>query len=122
MRSPVRPRTIKARTRAEDVGLAPVDDGAPPASVSFPATLVDSEFGGRHLDIVVAVGSTRVQARVPAGDRGSWARTLEPGQHVLAYLNPRDPAFYDDAGALVSSVGRAVPVGSLTWRPKLSAI
>jgi iron(III) transport system ATP-binding protein len=105
-------QTITARTRPEDVRLAPADEMAPSAALSFPATLVDSEFGGRHLDIVVTVGSTRVQSRIPAGERGSWARTLEPGQRVLAYVNPKDPAFYDDEGALVSSVGRAVAVGS----------
>jgi iron(III) transport system ATP-binding protein len=105
-------QTIKARTRPEDVRLAPADEVPPPASLSFPATLVDSEFGGRHLDVVVTVGSTRVQSRIAAGARGSWARTLEPGQRVLAHVNPRDPAFYDDAGALVSSVGRAVAVGT----------
>jgi iron(III) transport system ATP-binding protein len=105
-------QTITARTRPEDVRLAPADDMPPPASLSFPATLVDSEFGGRHLDVVVTVGSTRVQSRIPAGERGSWARTLEPGQRVLAHVNPRDPAFYDDAGVLVSSVGRAVAVGT----------
>jgi hypothetical protein len=60
---------------------------------------------------MVLVGSlTRVQCRIPAGERGSWARTIQTGQPVLAYVNPRDPAFYDDAGTLVSSVGRAVPV------------
>jgi iron(III) transport system ATP-binding protein len=107
-----RSATIVARTRAEDVRIGPADDGAPPGSLSFPALLVDSEFGGRHLDVMVLVGSvTRVQCRIPAGERGSWARTLETGQQVMAYVNPRDPAFYDDAGTLVSSVGRAVPVG-----------
>jgi iron(III) transport system ATP-binding protein len=105
-------RTITARTRAEDIRLVPADEAAPSGSLSFPGTLVDSEFGGRHLDVVVTVGSTRVQSRIPAGDRGSWARTLEPGRPVLAYVNPRDPACYDDAGTLVSSVGRAVAVST----------
>jgi iron(III) transport system ATP-binding protein len=102
---------IVARTRAEDIRLAPVDDDTPAAGLSFPATVVDSEFGGRHLDVVVTVGSTRVQSRIPAGERGSWGRTLEAGQGVTAHLNPRDVAFYDESGDLVSSVGR-VAVGT----------
>jgi iron(III) transport system ATP-binding protein len=105
--------TVVARTRAEDVRLAPADDdGAAAGSLSFPAELVDSEFGGRHLDIVVNVGSARVHSRIPAGERGGWARTLEPGQRVVASLNPRDLAFYDEGGTLVSGVGRHVPVGA----------
>jgi len=105
--------TVVARTRAEDVRLAPAqDDAAQAGSLSFPATLVDSEFGGRHLDVVLSVGSTRVHSRIPAGERGGWARTLEPGQRVLASVNPRDLAFYDDGGTLVSSVGRPVAVGA----------
>jgi iron(III) transport system ATP-binding protein len=103
---------IVARTRAEDIRLGPVDDDAPSTgSLSFPATVVDSEFGGRHLDVVVTVGSTRVQSRIPAGERGSWGRALAAGQQVTAKVNPRDVAFYDDAGGLVSSVGR-VAVGT----------
>jgi iron(III) transport system ATP-binding protein len=83
----------------------------PSGSLSFPATVVDSEFGGRHLDVVVTVGSTRVQSRIPAGERGSWGRTLDGGRRVTAYVNPRDVAFYDESGSLVSSVGR-VAVGT----------
>jgi iron(III) transport system ATP-binding protein len=105
------PRII-ARTRAEDIRLAPVDEEVVPSgSLSFPANVVDSEFGGRHLDVVVTVGSTRAQSRIPAGERGSWGRTLEAGQRVTAYINPRDVAFYDESGSLVSSVGR-VAVGT----------
>jgi len=100
--------TIVARTRAEDVRLLPPHEDAPSRSVAFPATLVDSEFGGRHLDVTVSVGPTRVLCRIPAGERGSWARALEPGQGVLAYVHPGEVALYDDTGALVSSVGRTV--------------
>jgi iron(III) transport system ATP-binding protein len=104
--------TIIARTRAEDIRLAPADeDSIPSESLSFPANVVDSEFGGRHLDVVVTVGSTRVQSRIPAGERGSWGRTLDAGQRVTAYVTPRDVAFYDESGGLVSSVGR-VAVGT----------
>ncbi len=104
--------TIVARTRAEDIRVAPTDDDVPPSSLSFPALIVDSEFGGRTLDVVVNVGSTRILARIPAGERGSWSRSLNVGQRVAAYANTRDLAFYDGDGALVSSVGRSVPVST----------
>ena len=74
-------------------------------AVVLPGDVVDSEFGGRHLDVGVTVGSTRLLSRIPAGERGSWARTLEPRPAVLvAIVNPRDLAFYDEAGELVSGV------------------
>ena len=72
------PRTSTSR-RADDGRAA--GDGPPPA------TVVDSEFGGRHLDVVVNVGATRVLSRIPAGERGGWARSLEPGQPVVATLS-----------------------------------
>ena len=33
---------------------------------------------------------------------------MERGQNVVAILNPRDLAFYDEAEQLVSGVGRAM--------------
>jgi iron(III) transport system ATP-binding protein len=100
--------SITARTRSEDVHLAPPDDTAPPKKLGLQGTIVDSEFGGRHLDVVVNVGATRVLSRVPAGDRGGWARTLEPGQPVQLALDVENLAFYDPAGALINANGRAV--------------
>ncbi len=106
---------VSARARSEDVHLAP-PGAAPewPDTISLPATVAASEFGGRHLDVVVNVGSTRVLSRIPAGERGSWARSLEPGQPVVALLRTRDSAFYDDAGALLRATGRPVAVASTT--------
>jgi iron(III) transport system ATP-binding protein len=96
--------TVIARTRSEDVHLAPPDAVADwPESVNLPATVVASEFGGRHLDVVVTIGSTRVLSRIPAGERGGWARNLAAEQPVVASLRTRDLAFYDETGALVSS-------------------
>ena len=103
--------TVVARTRSEDVHLAPPDAVAKwPETVNLPATIVASEFGGRHLDVVVNIGSTRVLSRIPAGDRGGWARGLKADQPVVASLRTPDLAFYDEAGALVSSAGRPVAV------------
>jgi iron(III) transport system ATP-binding protein len=102
--------SITARTRSEDVNLAPPDDPAPPNTIGLHGTIVDSEFGGRHLDVVVNVGATRVLSRVPAGERGGWARTLEPEQPVQVALQVRNLAFYDAVGALISANGRTAAV------------
>jgi iron(III) transport system ATP-binding protein len=103
--------TVVARTRPEDIEL--MQPGIPtlPGSISFPATIVDSSFGGRHLDVAVTVGSTRLLGRIRAGERGGWARSLERDQPVTAVLNPRELAFYED-DALVSGVGKAVGVAA----------
>jgi iron(III) transport system ATP-binding protein len=104
---------VTARVRSEDVHLTPPGPATDwPETISLPATVAASEFGGRHLDVVVSIGSTRVLSRIPAGERGSWARSLEPGQPVVALLRTRDAAFYDDAGALLTSTGRPVAVAT----------
>jgi iron(III) transport system ATP-binding protein len=97
---------LSLRSRTEDVELAPPDTNPPPGTVSFPATVVDSEFGGRHLDVVVTVGSTRLSSRTPAGARDSWARSLEPEQPVRVSLRTAGLAFFDEGGALIASGGR----------------
>jgi iron(III) transport system ATP-binding protein len=105
-------REITARARSEDVNLIPRDESPPPETVGFPGTVVDSEFGGRFMDVSIEAGLARVLARIPAGERGSWARTLNAGQPVLATLRPRDLAFYDESGALISRTARATAVAS----------
>src|SRR5436190_5081092 len=102
--------SITARTRSEDVHLAPPDDTAPPRTLGLQGTIVDSEFGGRYLDVVVNVGTTRVLSRIPAGDRGGWARSLESGHPVQVALHARNIAFYNASGELINASGRAVAV------------
>jgi len=104
---------VVARTRPEDIDLVPNRaDLAAAGAISFPATVTDVAFGGRHLDVAVTVGSTHLLTRVPAGQRDAWPRTMERGQNVVAIVNPRDLAFYDEGKQLVSGVGRAMAVGA----------
>jgi hypothetical protein len=53
-----------------------------------------------------------VLSRIPAGDRGGWARSLQAEQPVIASLRTRDLAFYDSSGALVSATGRPAAVAN----------
>ncbi len=104
---------VVARTRPEDIDLVPAAaDLAAAGAVSFAATVTDVAFGGRHLDVAITVGSTHLLTRVPAGQRDTWPRTMERGQRVVAILNPRDLAFYNEGEQLVSGVGRAMAVGA----------
>jgi iron(III) transport system ATP-binding protein len=101
--------TVVARTRPEDIGLRPPGtNGVAAGTLAFPATILDAAFGGRHLDVALSAGPTRLLGRIAAGERGAWPRTLEREQRVIATLNPRDLAFYDDGDRLVSGVGAAV--------------
>jgi iron(III) transport system ATP-binding protein len=102
---------IAIRVRPEDVVVAPAHEQTPPDAVSFNGTIVDSEFGGRHIDVVVTVGETRVLSRAPAGERGSWARTLEPGLRVLVWIDRRNMKLFDDGDKLVREPARTMAVG-----------
>jgi iron(III) transport system ATP-binding protein len=86
---------VTIRARPEDLRLAPSTAAAPEASLAFPARIVDSEFGGRSMDIVASVGGTRVQSKLPAGERGGWARSLTAGEEVLGSFRTSDLTFFD---------------------------
>ena len=59
--------------------------GRRPTPLAFTAIVADSEFGGRSMDVVVTAGGTRLHSRMPAGERGSWIRSLNAGEQVTAY-------------------------------------
>jgi iron(III) transport system ATP-binding protein len=101
--------TVVARTRPEDLDLLePGRNGVEPGALTFPATVLDAAFGGRHLDIAVTTGSTRLLGKIDAGQRGGWSRGLEREQRVVATLSLRDLAFYVGEDQLVSAVGAGV--------------
>ena len=104
-------KTIFLRTRSEDVDLSPPSESSPHDSLAFQGAIVDSEFGGRHIDVVLTIGETRVQSRIPAGERESWARTLAPGQPVLASIKRPAIKAFDDAGKLLPMSTRSLAVG-----------
>ena len=97
-------QTLTLRSRMDDVHLAPAGEATPSRAIGFAGAIIDSEFGGRHMDVALTIGSTRVLSRIPAGARGSWARTLEPGQPVLAHVQLHNLKAFDDGGKLVRGV------------------
>ena len=100
------PAAVAARLRPEDLMLSPVEEAPRPETAGVPARIVDSEFGGRHMDVVVAVGEARLQARVPSGQLGGWARALKQDQTVTMSFRPSDAMYYDDAGDRVAGTVR----------------
>jgi hypothetical protein len=65
------------------------------------------------MHVVAEVGDTRVSCSIPAGERGSWARTLAAGQGVRLSFDPMRARFFDETGARVQHTPqRAGVVGS----------
>jgi len=93
--------SVSVRARPEDLEVAPVGTPLPRQTLAFEATIVDSEFGGRSMDIGLTVGSTRLHSRMSAGERGSWARSLALGQSVVAFFRSPDLIFFDESGARI---------------------
>jgi hypothetical protein len=65
------------------------------------------------MDVVVGVGDNRIQARIPTGERGSWARNLT-GQDVTVGFRANGAALYDENGARIqqpAGVNHAAAVG-----------
>ena len=95
------PGSYVVRSRAEDVRLDRDDDQSPGGWFSLPAVIVDSEFGGLVMHVVAEVADTRVSCSIPAGERGSWVRTLAAGQGVRLSFDPVRARFFDETGARV---------------------
>jgi iron(III) transport system ATP-binding protein len=100
--------SLTLRARTDEVHLRPVGEGVPRDAVSFNGTIIDSEFGGRHIDVALTIGSARMLSRIPAGARGSWARTLEPGQPVVAYVHIHHLKAFDHSGRLIHGIDHRV--------------
>jgi iron(III) transport system ATP-binding protein len=98
LRLPGDPTSVTARLRPEDLVLAPTGGDGAPGRVTIPAKIVDSQFGGRHMDVVVRVHDTRLNARVPTAAHDGWARTLHMDQDVLLEFDPAGAVFYGDDG------------------------
>jgi iron(III) transport system ATP-binding protein len=92
---------LAARTRPEDLQLARPGTPLPPDMLAFTALVADSEFGGRWMDVLLTAGGTRLHSRMPAGERGSWIRSLNAGEQVTAYLRNGDTIFFDTAGVRI---------------------
>jgi iron(III) transport system ATP-binding protein len=98
---------IGIRTRPEDVCVLPANSETPAGTIALNGTIVDSEFGGRHIDVALMVGETRMLSRIPAGERGSWARTLESDLPVTAAIDKREMKVFDESGRLVRLAARS---------------
>jgi len=100
---------VHVRVRPEDVRLAPPDTVIESATMTGSATVVDSQFGGRHMDVVVLIGQQRLQARVPTRAFDGWAKSLEQGDEVLLGFEQHAVLLYQEDGRPLASRSAAVP-------------
>jgi iron(III) transport system ATP-binding protein len=98
--------TLTVRARSDDVELVPTDATAPTGTIAVQGILADSEFGGRHLDLVVELGPVRIQSRMPAGAPGSWVRSLRIGESVKVAVGTTSTSLFDSDGAAVGTSPR----------------
>ena len=95
------------RLRSDDLAVR-TDRTVGDREVGFEAEVVLVTFGGRHVDVVLAVGEQRLDAQVvrpPAG--------LAAGDRVLVAFDPRCAAAYDVDGTLVD-IGAGLPAAVAT--------
>jgi iron(III) transport system ATP-binding protein len=80
-------RQFVLRMRPEDLEIAPSSAGLP-GMTTIAASVIDSVFGGRHIDVYLTVGEVRLHARIAAGAADDWGRTLRGGEPVVMGFRP----------------------------------
>jgi iron(III) transport system ATP-binding protein len=95
---------LAVRLRAEDLQVVPRGTLVAADESSVDVVVVDSEYGGKHLDVVLDANGTRLFARVPSADSGSWTRGLKAGDGVTAAFRIRDAQLFDEVTGLAAPV------------------
>ena len=88
---------VVLRLRTDDLGVRTTGSLAD-HEVGFDAEVVVVSFGGRHVDVVLAIGDDRIDAQLTSPPPG-----LAPGDKVTAVFDPAKAAIYDADGALVDT-------------------
>jgi iron(III) transport system ATP-binding protein len=85
---------IIARLRPADLHLHRAVEDAPHGSTVLHATLVTTEFGGRHYDVLVDVAGERLTLQSDTREHGAWLPTAEEGAPVVVSFHPSDVRTY----------------------------
>jgi iron(III) transport system ATP-binding protein len=75
-------REVIVRMRGDDVAVAPTAEQLPAGALRVWGTFVDSQFGGRHIDVVIDIEGQRVHTRAPVDAFGGWARRMHGGDRI----------------------------------------
>jgi iron(III) transport system ATP-binding protein len=99
--------SVVVRIRSDDLDVR-TDRSLGSGEVGFEADVVLVTFGGRHVDVVLAVGEHRLDAQVVSPPHG-----LAAGDRVLVAFDPTRAAAYAADGAL-ADVGAGLPAVAAT--------
>ncbi|NYI45313.1 iron(III) transport system ATP-binding protein [Nocardioides aromaticivorans] len=88
-----------ARIWPDDVRLHRSATEAPADAVRLEATLLASEFGGRHYDVTVAAGAEQFRLRADAASHGAWLRSAHEGEPVVISFRPEAMQVYPGGAA-----------------------
>ena len=97
------PAWTAARVRVEDLLVAPADAATPADAIGLPATVVDAAFAGRHYDVVVSVGSTRLQGHAPADGAEARGGRLVAGAPVRVWFRHSNASFHGQDGVRIAA-------------------
>jgi iron(III) transport system ATP-binding protein len=100
---------VIARLRPDDVTIGPSAESLPESGVTFGATFVDAQFGGRHYDVTVELeAGHRVGAKVSVDILGGWVNGLEHGAPVTVGLARAGVVYFSPDDTRID-VGGAAP-------------
>lgn len=91
--------TFVARLWPDDVELHRDMSSVPAHTVAVQATLLASEFGGRHYDVTVAAGPEEFRLRAEAAVHGGWLRAAAEGHPVVISFRPESMQVFPVPGA-----------------------
>lgn len=119
-RSPARGGTdeVTLRLRSADLHLHRAAADAPAGSSVLPATVVTTEFGGRHHDVLVDVGDARLSLQADTREHGAWLSAGAEGVEVFVSFRSSDARVFGPDGRAIEALGSQVtisgsPVGTL---------
>lgn len=89
-----------ARLWPEDIHLHRDRSSVAAHEVAVEATLLSSEFGGRHYDVTVAAGPETFRLRPSASSHGPWLRAAAEGHPLVVSFLPEAMHVYPDGTAV----------------------
>ena len=108
---PRRHAEIAVRLRPDDLLLAPPEQPPPAGAIGVAAQVVDAQFGGRHMDVVVSVAGTRLHAKTPLAGN-AWVRHLAAGEPVTAWFDDHAAIYYGAGDERIAGHAPAAAVGA----------
>ncbi|GAA1724178.1 ABC transporter ATP-binding protein [Aeromicrobium alkaliterrae] len=102
---------VTARLRAADLRLHRAAEEVPQGSVLLHATVVTTEFGGRHHDVLVDVDGEKLTLQADTREHGSWLPTAPEGTPVVVSLRPSDVRVFGEDGWAIADSQSPLQVG-----------